>query len=117
MMMPENIIDWLEQDVHQLIWAKDPHFAADEHGQDADSMAKRKIKHATALKAWRTGGIGQLDWREHLKSLRRKWYLRYLDQDRGAWKWVLDEWICKGHTLGRGVVLGSGDLPEAPNLF
>ena len=115
MMMPEEIIKWLEEDVHELIWAKDPQFESGQEGQGQQS--KRKIKKDAAKLAWRDGGIGLLVWSEHLKSLRRKWALRYLNHERGAWKEVLDVWMCKGHTLGRGVVFGGGDLPDAPNEF
>ena len=115
MMMPEEIINWLEEDVHNLIWEKDPHFVSGQEGQT--SQAKRKIKRQTACLAWREGGIGLLVWREHLKSLRRMWAKRYLDQERGAWKEVLDLWICKGHTYGRGIIFGTAVTPEAPNAF
>ena len=115
MMMPEEIINWLEEDTHELIWAKDPHFESGQEGQAQQS--KRKIEEDTAKLAWRKGGIGLLIWSDHLKSLRRKWAIRYLNTERGAWKEVLDLWICKGHTLGRGVILGKGDLPNSPNEF
>ena len=58
-----------------------------------------------------------MDWREHLRSLRKKWIQRYLDETQGAWKQVLDTWVTKGHALGRGVLLGTGETNEAPNAF
>ena len=115
MVMPEEVIGWLEEDIHELLWAKDPLFVSGQEGQDKQS--KRKIKRDSAKIAWRSGGIGLLVWTEHLKSLRRKWAIRYLNHERGAWKEVLDRWMCRGHTLGRGVVFGTGDLPDAPNEF
>ena len=115
MMMPEEVMNWLKEDVHELIWAKDPQFESGQEGQA--QQTKRKIKEDSAKLAWRKGGIGLLVWSEHLKSLRKKWALRYLNHERGAWKEVLDTWMCKGHTLGRGVVFGGGDLPDAPNEF
>ena len=77
----------------------------------------KKIKAKSAKLAWRKGGIGILVWTEHLKSLRKLWVRRYLDPGTGDWKHVLDHWVCRGHTLGRGVLLGNGDLPEMPNKF
>ena len=58
-----------------------------------------------------------LDWREHLKSLRKKWAVRYLNHERGAWKEALDWFVCKGNTIGRGVLMGTGSLPTGPNAF
>ena len=115
MMMPEEIIDWLEEDVHELIWAKDPLFESGQEGQD--QQAKRKIKEGAAKLAWRKGGIGMLDWREHLKSLRKKWAVRYLNHERGAWKEALDWFVCMGNTIGRGILMGTGSLPTGPNAF
>ena len=115
MMMPEEIIDWLEEDIHELIWRNDPVFVSGQEGQT--DKAKRKTKETTAKLAWRKGGIGMLMWREHLKSLRRLWVRRYMDPGTGDWKNILDAWTCKGHTLGRGVMLGNGDTPELPNKF
>ena len=115
MIMPEELIEWLEEDIHQLIWDKDPLFESGQHGQL--SQTKRKIKKNTAKLPWRKGGIGVMDWREHLRSLRKKWIQRYLDETQGAWKQVLDTWVTKGHALGRGVLLGTGETNEAPNAF
>jgi hypothetical protein len=33
MVMPAEILDWLETDVHELIWSPDPHFATGQEGQ------------------------------------------------------------------------------------
>ena len=115
MIMPDEIIQWLEEDIHELMWAKDPHFESGQEGQEV--ATKRKIKDSTAKIAWRNGGIGLLVWDEHLKSLRKKWVLRYLNHETGAWKVVLDHWMCAGHTLGRGVLISTGETPEAPNEF
>ena len=116
MMMPDDIIAWLEEDVHQLIWSKDPHFEGGQEGQQEKN--KRKIKENTAKLAWKEGGIGLLVWKEHLKSLRKKWIVRYLDRERGAWKEVLDQWVLKGHTYGRGILLmGNTTPPTAPTVF
>ena len=73
--------------------------------------------YSSANLAWKKGGIGCLVWREHLKSLRKLWIRRYLDPGTGDWKYVLDYWVCRGHTLGRGVLLGSGTMPEMPSIF
>ena len=54
MMMPEEIVGWLEEDVHQLLWDKDPHFESGQEGQA--QQAKRKIKPSSAKLAWRKGG-------------------------------------------------------------
>jgi hypothetical protein len=115
MMMPDEINTWLSQDIHELIWRKDSKFVSGQEGQTV--KARRSAKESTAKIEWRKGGIGLLMWDEHLKSLRRLWVRRYLDPGTGDWKKVLDYWICKGHTLGRGVLLGTRKLPETPNLF
>ena len=101
--------------MHELIWAKDPLFESGQEGQN--QQAKRKIKEGAAKLAWRKGGIGMLDWREHLKSLRKKWAVRYLNHERGAWKEALDWFVCKGNTIGRGILMGTGSLPTGPNAF
>ena len=88
MIMPEEIISQLEDDVHELIWRKDPVFCSGQEGQP--SKPKRQAKETTAKLAWKEGGIGMLMWREHLKSLRRLWIRRYMDPGTGDWKAMLD---------------------------
>ena len=81
MIMPSEIIDWIETDVHELIWNPDPHFITGQEGQS--EKTKIKIKLNTANLAWKQGGIGCLVWTEHLKSLRKLWIRRYLDPGTG----------------------------------
>ncbi|MBO8630988.1 hypothetical protein INO08_14790, partial [Staphylococcus aureus] len=114
--VPDVINQWIKEDVHQLIWSPDPHFTGGQEGQDIQS--KRKLKYSTSILKWRKGGIGALDWEEHLRSLRKKWILRYLDNTQGDWKSVLDYWVRKGHKLGRGVLAGKANCPPLmPNRF
>ena len=115
MVIPEDINEWIKQDAHELIWAKDPIFDAGEEGSQV--VSHRRIKEHAAKGKWRKGGLGILEWDEHLKSLRRKWIIRYLDATRGEWKQILDWWLNRHHGEGRGIVIGRGDVPEAPNEF
>ena len=65
MVIPDIINKWIREDVHQLIWSPDPHFTGGQEGQDVQN--RRKIKHTTSILKWRRGGIGALDWEEHLR--------------------------------------------------
>ena len=115
MVIPDVINKWIKEDVHQLIWNPDPHFTGGQEGQTEQS--RRKIKHSTSILKWRKGGIGALDWEEHLRSLRKKWVLRYLDNTQGDWKSLLDYWVRIGHKLGRGVMASKAPPPQMPNEF
>ena len=49
MMMSDEIIEWLGQDIHELIWRKDSNFISGQEGQTV--KAKRKAKESAA-KLW-----------------------------------------------------------------
>ena len=53
-----------------------------------------------------TLGLGLIDWPNHVKALRAKWILNYLDPRQANWKQVLDAWFCRTN-LGRAAVLST----------
>eukprot|EP00962_Isochrysis_galbana_P006068 scaffold1640_cov111-Isochrysis_galbana.AAC.29 len=51
-------------------------------------------------------GIGLLDWNSHIKAMRVKWLLTYLDASVSTWKLILDCWFART-SLGRAAILTS----------
>eukprot|EP00962_Isochrysis_galbana_P018103 scaffold5213_cov113-Isochrysis_galbana.AAC.5 len=107
---PHDFNRQLKQDVHHLLWTKEPDF--DPTGKGTPTTAKpwinkhaihnpkRSNKHAPNL------GLGLIAWESHCSALRIKWILNYLNATRGPWKSVLDAWLARPE-MGRASICTS----------
>ena len=108
MVMPESIINAIESDFDELMWAADPNLEEDETGTHG-AHAKRIARHALYLPLSK-GGTGRLNWRLHTHALRVKAALHYVNASRSAYKIILDRYIADRHNEGRGILFTT--LPE-----
>jgi ubiquitin len=105
MAAPSWFHKYLQADVYELLWEKDPTFDIEDTG--TDSNAYKWIKNHTAPTPPRDGailGIGLLDWPSHVKAMQVKWLLKYLDASDSTWKTTLDCWFART-SLGRAAIL------------
>eukprot|EP00962_Isochrysis_galbana_P044409 scaffold17222_cov110-Isochrysis_galbana.AAC.2 len=107
---PPHFNRQLEQDVHHLLWTKEPNF--DPTSKGTHTTAKPWInKHAIhnpkrSNKRVPSLGLGLIDWESHCSALRIKWILNYLNATRGPWKSVLDAWLARPE-MGRASICTS----------
>ena len=105
MVMPDSIVQATVTDTQALIWAKYAEFDADELGTD---VTFRRWMKCNAQYGSRTLdlGLSVMDWESHLKGLRTKWILNYINPGQGEYKLVLDAWF-KRLDEGRSAVLSA----------
>jgi hypothetical protein len=80
MAAPEWFHKYLQADIHELLWERDPKFDVEDIG--TDSKAYKWLKHHDCPITPRGNtffGIGLIDWRSHVKAMQVKWLLKYLD--------------------------------------
>jgi hypothetical protein len=107
MAAPASVHKYLEADVFQLLWEREPSFDVEETG--TDTTAYKWLKNHTAPIIPKGGcslGIGLLDWASHVKAMQARWLLKYLDASDSTWKKILDCWFART-SLGRAAVLSS----------
>ena len=88
MVAPEWFHHALESDVRALLWEKDIEFDANSTGTDRNKKGWI-INTALHNKRKKNLGIGLLDWPNHVRALRAKWILNYLDAATAPLKQVL----------------------------
>eukprot|EP00965_Chrysotila_dentata_P171471 5658899-Pleurochrysis_carterae.AAC.1 len=101
-LIPKEILDYIEEDVHSLIWDRDPSLDEDKLG--SSKHGKRYMKNDCQYNHKLRLGIGLLNFANHLRALQVNWILKYLDSSQAPWKSVLDKWLCR-NTRDRGSVL------------
>ena len=104
LIVPDKIIDLIEQDAKALLWAANPELHSNE-----DGTAKRSNRYMTEMASYlpqKEGGGSIMHLRSHIKAYQAQWVIKYLDPRRAPWKEVLDHWILHDDTpLGRGILL------------
>jgi hypothetical protein len=102
---PASFHKYLEADVFQLLWEREPSFDVEETGTDTTAYKWLKIHTAPITpKGGCSLGIGVLDWASHVKAMQARWLLKYLDASDSTWKKILDCWFART-SLGRAAVL------------
>ena len=102
MEVPKYIYKAIVSDTQALLWEKD--YTPDPALWGSDLEKKRWMKEEAQTGKPRTHlGVGLLDIGAHLKALRVKQLLAYVDASQGAWKQVLDCWFQRT-VYGRGAV-------------
>ena len=91
MAIPDEIHDWLEEDVQGLIWNKTPVFDPDEDGTQIEN--KRFMLKDAQYRAKSMLGLGLMNWRAHVKAMQIKAILDYRNATRSDYKKILNEWI------------------------
>ena len=102
MVIPDYLMQAIEEDVQTLLWARDASF--DPHNIGTQSNFRRWMKNDAQYNERRNGlGVGVLHWAHHVQGLQANWLLKYNDATRGQWKEILDNWLARHH-VGRGAV-------------
>jgi hypothetical protein len=82
--MPPNIAARIQDEANILLWSKEP---------DLDKQPiryRRFVAARTAIGPVAEGGLGALDWTEHVHAFQAEWILKYLHPGNAGWKDVLD---------------------------
>eukprot|EP00959_Pyramimonas_sp_CCMP1952_P320671 6710493-Pyramimonas_sp.AAC.1 len=95
MLIPKEILDYIEEDVQSLIWDRDP--SLDEEKLGSSKHGKRYMRKDCQYNHKSRLGIGLLNFANHLRALQANWILKYLDGSQAPWKSVLDEWLCRNN--------------------
>ena len=118
MIMPVEVLNAIQSDVDVLTWAKDPEFRPDEVG--STNKIRRWMNDKAAFIPWGRGGLGMLNYKEHVRALNARWALRYLDASTAPYKHVLDVYFKNEWAYERGVLLStvptSEILETLPNM-
>ena len=91
LIVPDKIIDLIEQDANALLWAANPELHSNE-----DDTAKRSNRYMTETASYlpqKEGAGSIMHLRTHIKAYQAQWVIKYLDPRRAPWKEVLDNWI------------------------
>ena len=108
---PEWFMMAIREDIQALVWARDYIFIKDEIG--AATEYTRWMKDGAETGKTRVDfGLSLIDWPAHMKALRTRALLRYLDASQGPWKLLLDEWFARDECLERGAVLSTVDIKD-----
>jgi hypothetical protein len=112
MAAPGWFYKYLQADIYELLWERDPKFDVEDIG--TDSKAFKWLKHHDCPITPRGNtslGIGLIDWRSHVKAMQVKWLLKYLDASESSWKIILDCWLARS-SRGRAAILSSYKAKE-----
>ena len=115
--MSKVVINMIQADATQLIWAKDP---------DLERMpvrVRRFVQHRTAIGPRTQGGMREMLWAEHVRAIQANVVMRYLHPAKATWKGVLDVMLLrnsKGEELfgpGRGILMCELSIGERTKLL
>ena len=115
--MSKVVINMIQADATQLIWAKDP---------DLERMpvrVRRFVQHRTAIGPRTQGGMREMLWAEHVRAIQANVVMRYLHPAKATWKGVLDAMLLrnsKGEELfgaGRGILMCELSIGERTKLL
>ena len=103
--VPDSIIEMIESDAKELLWASNPELQGDEDGT-ANKSNRYIFKKASWLPQ-KKGGGSVMHLPSHTKAFQAQWIIKYLDPRDSPWKEVLDHWFANTDRLGRGTLLSS----------
>jgi len=104
MVMPEHIVQATISDTQALIWSKHVEFDPDELGTECQFKRWMKSQSQYGSRSLDLG-LSVMGWESHLKALRCKWILNYINPKKGEYKKVLDCWFARLAAEGRSGVL------------
>ena len=116
MHIPDNVNQWIQEDVQALIWNKEPVFDPDEDGTEV--VNKRFMTNESQYSTKNRLGLGLMNWNEHIKAIKVKALLDYLDGTTGDYKKILNEWIIPnyGHAREAAVMYNIKDKSNSFRL-
>ena len=103
LIVPQEIVDMLESDAKELLWASSPELHGDSHG--TANASNRYIFREASLLPQKQGGGGIMHLPSHIKAFQAQWIIKYLDPRDSPWKDALDHWFVNTEHLGRGAIL------------
>ena len=103
LIVPQTIIDLLESDAKELLWASNPELQGDQLGTANGST--RYIHHKASLLPQKEGGGSVTHLPSHITAFQAQWIIKYLDPRDSPWKRALDHWLTNPTGLGRGILL------------
>ena len=86
----------VQRDADRLWWSKDPILDGEKR------RIKRFVAHRTAIGPRKLGGVGVMDWSDHVDAVLASWILKYLHPAYASWKELLDYMLFRdanGHAL------------------
>jgi hypothetical protein len=94
MAAPECFHKYLQADIYELLWEREPKFDVENIGTDSKACEWLKHHDCSITPRGNTSlGIGLIDWRSHVKALQVKWLLKDVDASESSWKIILDCWL------------------------
>ena len=91
MVPPKDIIEMIESDAKELLWATNPRLDTGEKGTEHTSI--RWMHRLASYLPQREGGGGVTHIESHVTAFQAQWIIRYLDPRDSPWKQTLDQWI------------------------
>jgi hypothetical protein len=86
----------VQRDADRLWWSRDPIL------DGTTRRVKRFVAQRTAIGPRKLGGVGVMDWSDHVDAVLASWVLKYLHPARASWKELLDHMLFRdanGHAL------------------
>ena len=105
----DSVIEAIESDAQQLLWAAHPELYTDEEGSSAGKRAY--IKKGSAFLPEKDGGAGIMHLESHAKAFRASWIRRYIEPGSPPWKQIADQWLASDY-LGRGTLFANCNRHE-----
>ena len=103
--VPDPIVNMIESDAKELLWASNPELHGDQDGTPNGS--NRYIFKEASWLPHKQGGGSIMHLPSHIKAFQAQWIIRYLDPRDSPWKDVLDHWFTSADRLGRGALMSS----------
>ena len=100
--MNKHMRDIVQKDADILWWSREPKLEPASNNGIAEKNLKRIrrwVARCTATGPRTRGGLGNMDWGEHVKAIQAQWMIRYLQPGDAAWKRILDSWILGDNKL------------------
>ena len=88
LIIPAQIITWVEEDAYHLIWASNPELFSDEDG--TKKKARAYITKPASYLPQKKGGGGLMHLKSHVQAFYAQWGRRYLHPSNPPWKSVAD---------------------------
>ena len=97
LIVPKQVLDLIESDANQLLWASDPDLHTNELG--SNTRTRKTMTTLASYQPLRHGGANIMLLHAHISAYQAHWIIRYLDPREAPWKLVLDHWLCNPSPL------------------
>ena len=110
----QRVLDKLQQEAYELLWATDPDMVADTQ-EERGRKTRAHIACAPSHLPIREGGGNVMHFQSHVKAFQIQWVRRYIHPGREPWKHVADLWTAEPYPLGRGMLFAK--LDDRPCMY